>query len=74
MNFLWRVGIRNVGRNRRRTLLTASAVGFAVAIVVFALSYFQGIAATVFQKAIQLQTGHVRITAPEYAKRKSSVP
>ncbi len=69
MNSLWLVGIRNVGRNRRRTLLTASAVGFAVAIVVFALSYFQGIAATVFQKAIQLQTGHVRITAPEYAKK-----
>jgi ABC-type lipoprotein release transport system permease subunit len=44
-------------------------VGFAVAIVVFALSYFRGVSATVFQKAIQLQSGHVRITAPDYAKK-----
>lgn len=69
MNSLWRVGIRNIGRNRRRTLLTASAVGFAVAIVVFALSYFRGISATVFQKAIQLQSGHLRITAPDYTRK-----
>ena len=66
---LWQIATRNIGRNRRRTLLTASAVAFAVAILVFIMSYFRGVTADVFNTVIQLQTGHCRITAPGLLER-----
>jgi putative ABC transport system permease protein len=74
VNGMWRIALRNIGRNRRRTMLTASAVTVAVAILVFAMSYLKGLTADIFQKVIQLQTGHGIITTPDYLKRELMRP
>lgn len=55
------VAWRNLGRNRRRTLLTASAIGFASMLLVFIMSMQQGSYRIMIDNASRLLTGHVQI-------------
>jgi ABC-type lipoprotein release transport system permease subunit len=63
--FLVRLSWRNLWRNRRRTLLTMSAMGFATAVVVLTLGIYEGM----FQDMIEgatLYQGQVKIQAKGY--------
>ena len=55
------VAWRNLGRNRKRTLLTASAVGFASMLLVFAMSMQGGSYGAMIDNATRLVTGHLQI-------------
>ena len=69
-----RLAWRNTRRNTRRTLLTVSAVTIAVAALIFALSYVDGILANMLDTYARTESGHVRVRAEGYSERERSLP
>jgi ABC-type lipoprotein release transport system permease subunit len=61
-----RLAWRNLWRNRRRTWLTAGGVGFAVWLLVFAMSMQDGSFEVMVDNAARLLTGHVQLQHPAY--------
>ena len=61
------VAWRNLGRNRKRTALTASAVGFASMLLVFAMSMQGGSYGAMIDNATRLLTGHLQIQDARFA-------
>jgi len=57
---------RNIWRNRRRTLITAAAIGLGVASLVFATAFVEGIFTRVVTVATQSLTGDAQIHAEGY--------
>lgn len=57
---------RNLWRNRRRTLLTAAGIAFAVWMLVFAQSLQQGTFDTMIDNGARLALGHVQLQHPGY--------
>ena len=62
---LARLSWRNLWRNRRRTLLTMSAMGFATAIVILTLSIYDGMFQDMIESATLYQ-GQVKVQAKGY--------
>lgn len=60
------LAFRNVLRNRRRSLLTALAIGFTVTLLVFAGAMSTGSYATMAENATRLLSGHIQVQAPGY--------
>lgn len=62
----WRIGWRNLGRNRRRTLLTASglALGFFGVVLMGGLSL--GFVAQMISNGTGVVTGQIQLHAPDY--------
>ena len=57
---------RNLWRNRRRTWLTCGGIGFAVWLLVFALSMQNGTFEIMIDNGARLALGHMQIQHPEY--------
>ncbi len=57
---------RNLGRNWRRTGLTAGGIGFAVALLAFAISAQIGSYAAMIDNATALMSSHIQIQFPGY--------
>lgn len=60
------VAWRNLGRNRRRTILTACAIGFATLLLVFVMSMQGGTYGEMIGNATRLMTGHVQLQDPRW--------
>lgn len=60
------VAWRNLGRNRRRTWLTAGGIGFAVALLAFAIAQQVGSYAMMIDNATSLMSGHMQIQHDGY--------
>ena len=60
---------KNIWRNRRRTLLTVTAIGFGVMALVCLRNYYDGFHEQIIQNVIRYQSGHLLVTAPNYSKR-----
>ena len=73
MALLISMAIRNLGRNRRRTLLTAFTVTLGVALLTNALSFVGGVFWGILEKVSE-QAGHVRVTTMAYAQRDQLMP
>lgn len=73
MPLLLSLALRNLGRNRRRTLLTVLMVGAGTALLTMALSMVNGLIFTALQRAAA-QAGHVRVVDPDYARREQLFP
>ncbi len=71
---LLRLAWRNTRRNKRRTLLTISAVTVAVASMLFGLSYMGGVMDNILDTYAKTESGHVRIRKDGYSKRERSMP
>ena len=52
---------RNIGRNTRRSILSALAIGAAFALLMFAMSLQRGSYADMIQNTVRVQTGHLPI-------------
>jgi ABC-type lipoprotein release transport system permease subunit len=67
----WRIGWRNLGRNRRRTLLTALglAVGYTSVVVLTGLT--NGIIDDMVENATSVITGQIAVQAPDYLPERS---
>jgi len=63
---LWRLALRNIWRNRRRTLLTLSAMIISSALLILALGIFSGMLRDMLASATEQYFGHLVISATGY--------
>ena len=67
----WRIAWRNLGRNRRRTALTASALTFGFVASVLMIGYMDGIMEELVSNGTGVATGQVQIHAEDYRPERS---
>ncbi len=65
---LTRIAIRNIWRNKRRTVLTMSAITIAALVIVFMFSVIEGMKYDQVNTVIRFTTGHIRIRNAEYER------
>jgi ABC-type lipoprotein release transport system permease subunit len=63
---LWKIAIRDLGRNKRRSVLTLVAVGLGMALLIVMSGLIEGAVAGSLENSIRLQTGHVQVRAASY--------
>jgi len=68
------MAIRNLGRNRRRTLLTALSVFIAMMMVMFIQGMVGGLMGNVIRNFTKNDVGHVSISTLEYRRRERFMP
>jgi putative ABC transport system permease protein len=68
------MAFRNLGRNRRRSLLAMISVFLAIFVAVFADGFVTGILDSMTRNATKNQTGHVNIATAEYRSRERFMP
>ena len=69
MMLLFKLGYRNLWRNRRRTLLTMTAMGMATALLILTLGIYDGMLWDMIEGSTELYHGHVKITAKDYLEQ-----
>lgn len=62
----WRIGWRNLGRNRRRTLITALGLAVGYFAVVFMVGWADGLTAEMIENGTGIVTGQLQAHAPDY--------
>lgn len=70
---LFRQALRNLGRNRRRSLLSALAVALGLALLLLMASFVAGEMRGAMENTIQLQSAHVQVRAETYEEEKVSL-
>jgi ABC-type lipoprotein release transport system permease subunit len=69
---IWgKIGWRNLGRNRRRTWITAVGLGFGYFAVVFLVGWAEGLQAEMIENGTGLLSGQIQIHAAEYRPERS---
>ena len=63
---LLKLAARSVGRNARRSALTAAAMVIGLALLIFSRSLAEGAHEQWIESAVRMGSGHVAIQAPEY--------
>ena len=67
----WRIGWRNLGRNRRRTLITASGLALGYVAVVVMSGLAGGLVAEMVDNGTGILTGQVQVHSTEYLPDRS---
>jgi len=67
----WRLGSRNLGRNRRRTLITALGLGVGYFAVVFIVGWADGLTAELLENGTGLLSGQIQLHDREYRPERS---
>jgi ABC-type lipoprotein release transport system permease subunit len=62
MNFLFTISLRNLLRQRRRSILLGSAIMFGTAILVLANAFSHGISEVLFNEIVSYVAGHVSVS------------
>jgi putative ABC transport system permease protein len=70
----FRLGWRNLKRNRRRTWITASTVALAVLLLQFSNAILIGVEQQSFDNLINFQTGHAKVYADGYFELRDEFP
>jgi ABC-type lipoprotein release transport system permease subunit len=70
VSLILKLGYRNLWRNRRRTMLTMSAMAAATALVIFMLGIYDGMIWDMIDSATLDYHGHVKVTEPGYLERR----
>jgi ABC-type lipoprotein release transport system permease subunit len=70
---LWRIAIRDVGRNKRRSGLTLIAVALGLALVIALHGLEMGAMEGSIENNIRVQSGHVQVRAKSYDRDKVSL-
>ena len=71
---LLKMAFRNVLRNKKRTLITATAIFVATVIAIFTQGFMDGTFNDMIRNFRKFQTGHIRITTKEYIERERFMP
>ncbi len=64
----WHIGVRSIGRNRRRTIVTTAAMAFGGAIMIFYATLVSGFMDTLERNALLMETGDLQVHAPGYKR------
>jgi ABC-type lipoprotein release transport system permease subunit len=70
---LWRIAIRDLGRNKRRSALTLIAVAMGLALVITLHGFEMGAIQGAIDDSIRVQTGHVQVRGESYEEDKVSL-
>jgi ABC-type lipoprotein release transport system permease subunit len=70
---LWRIAVRDLRRNKRRSALTMIAVMLGLALVITLHGYEMGAIEGAIENNIRVQTGHVQVRAETYDEDKVSL-
>jgi ABC-type lipoprotein release transport system permease subunit len=62
----WRIGWRNIGRNRRRTLITAAGLAFGYLAVVVLIGLMDGLTAEMIESGTGVLSGQLQVHDVEY--------
>lgn len=73
MNQLFKMAFRDLGRNKRRSILSALAVSMGTTLLIFMAAVLRGEFRGALQNGIRLQTGHLQIRAASYDENKVSL-
>ena len=71
---LRQMAFRNLGRNKRRTALTALSVGIAMMVVMFLDGFIGGFTSNVVTNFTKDDVGHINVTTREYRARYQFMP
>ena len=71
---LWRIALRNVARNKRRSLLSGSAIVVATLSVVLMFSVLSGMLGDLVATTLTYDSGHARVRHAEYARYETLSP
>ena len=66
MKYILKMAFRNIGRNKRRTMLSAIAISIAVIVVLVMQGYIGGVMDSMFDSLAKIETGHIKLVHPEY--------
>ncbi len=70
---LWRIAIRDLGRNKRRSALTLIAVMMGLALIIALHGFEMGAIQGSIENNIRVQTGHVQVRGESYDEDKVSL-
>ena len=70
---LWKLGLRDLQRNKRRSILTLTAVALGLALLIVINGLIEGELAGTLENTIRLQTGHVQMREESYDEDKVSL-
>jgi ABC-type lipoprotein release transport system permease subunit len=70
---LFKMALRDLGRNRRRTFFSALALGIGLSILLLMAAFISGEFGGSIDKAIALQSGHLQVRAPKYNEDRTSL-
>ncbi|MCX7029808.1 MAG: ABC transporter permease [Spirochaetes bacterium] len=65
---LARIALRNIGRNSRRSILSATATAIATMSMVALVAYVNGLSVDMRRNVADLVTGHVQVRAKDYER------
>ncbi|MFZ5878670.1 MAG: ABC transporter permease, partial [Chloroflexota bacterium] len=69
----FKMAYRNLGRHRRRSFLSALALGLGTALLMFIAAFFQGEMRGAMETTLRLNTGHLQVRDADYDPDKLSV-
>ncbi len=70
---LWMLAYRDLGRNRRRSILTLLSVSFGLALLIWMAGLIAGVLEDSLQNSIVFRTGHLQIRASSFEEDKLSL-
>ena len=70
---LWTIAFRDLGRNKRRTIISLTAVALGLALLIMMSGFIAGVMDGSLQNSIRLNTGHVQMRAETYEEAKLSL-
>jgi ABC-type lipoprotein release transport system permease subunit len=73
MTQLFKMAFRDLGRNRRRSALSAIALGIGVALLLLIAAFVQGELDQSLTSAVKLQSGNLQVRAKTYDEAKTSL-
>jgi len=73
MLLLYKIALRNLARNRRRSFFSALALGMGLALILLIAAVIRGETEGGLKSSIELQSGHIQLHAPSYDPDKSSL-
>ncbi len=67
------MAFRNLGRNRRRSILSAMALSMGLALLMFMAAFFKGEMRGAMESTLRLDSGHIQVRSVDYDEDKLSV-
>jgi len=74
MNWIFDLALRNIQRNRRRTLLAVISIALSVALTTFLNGFTSGVLQNMVKNITKNESGHIRIATEGFVKRSRFMP